>query len=87
MISPLYPVKKTKGWWIVVGNPASNALLAIKRVSPLVGESKRVSLSMVVPDDAPLGRNDLKMYLISDCLVGCDQEIDFSVDVVETMEE
>ena len=30
--APRYPQVKTEGWWLVLGNPAKNELVAIKRI-------------------------------------------------------
>jgi hypothetical protein len=35
--APLFPGRKDENWWLVVGDPASNSLLAIKRVTLQVG--------------------------------------------------
>ncbi len=31
--APRFPVRKDEGWWLVVGDPKANSLLAIKRVT------------------------------------------------------
>lgn len=31
--APFYPAEKVEGWWLIVGDPHSNQLLAIKRVT------------------------------------------------------
>ena len=38
--APRYPTRKDEGWWLVVGDPKANALLAIKRVN--LGKAAKV---------------------------------------------
>lgn len=45
--APLFPGKKDEGWWLVVGEPSTNQLLAIKRVS--LGTKARSSLKFAAP--------------------------------------
>lgn len=33
VVAPFFPKQKDEQWWLVVGNPTSNALLAIKRIT------------------------------------------------------
>ena len=78
--APYFPVKKTENWWLVVGGGSS--LLAIKKVS--FGAKLEVKLEYVVPEP---GKQDLKLFLISDSYVGVDQEQEFSVTAAEGMDE
>jgi pre-mRNA-splicing helicase BRR2 len=78
--APYFPVKKTENWWLVVGGESS--LLAIKKVS--FGKKLELKLEYIVPEP---GKQDLKLYLISDSYVGVDQEQEFTVTAVEGMDE
>ena len=78
--APYFPVKKTENWWLVVGNASS--LLAIKKVT--FGSQLEIKLEYVVPEP---GKQDLKLFLISDSYVGVDQEHEFSVTAAEGMDE
>ena len=80
VVAPYFPVKKTENWWLVVGGAGS--LLAIKKVS--FGAKLEVKLEYVVPEP---GKQDLKLFLISDSYVGVDQEQEFSVTAAEEMDE
>jgi pre-mRNA-splicing helicase BRR2 len=42
VIAPRYPNEKVEGWWVVVGDLNSNALLSIKRVG--CGVSTKVEI-------------------------------------------
>lgn len=42
----LYPKSKDENWWIVVGQPSSNRLVSIKKVTNM---QKRASLSQSLP--------------------------------------
>jgi pre-mRNA-splicing helicase BRR2 len=63
-----YPREKEEGWWLVVGDPQSNVLIDIKRIS-ISRETENVMMRC--------GSNERpKIYLMSDSFIGCDQEED-----------
>lgn len=78
-----YPQVKAEGWWLVVGDPAKNELISIKRVAMKKDEMK-ISLDFV---PAKQGTFRYKLYLMSDSYIGCDQEFDLKLDVAEGMDE
>eukprot|EP01127_Copromyxa_protea_P004841 TRINITY_DN1465_c0_g2_i1.p1 TRINITY_DN1465_c0_g2~~TRINITY_DN1465_c0_g2_i1.p1 ORF type:complete len:2175 (-),score=565.90 TRINITY_DN1465_c0_g2_i1:144-6668(-) len=69
--APHFPTEKAEGWWLVVGNPATNTLLTIKRVN--VAKTQVVTtLEFTAPEEP--GVHDLKVYFMCDSYFGCDQE-------------
>ncbi|KAI8977390.1 Sec63 Brl domain-containing protein [Mycotypha africana] len=78
VIAPFFPKKKDEGWWIVVGDPETKTLLAIKRVT--LQQQLTVALDFIAPK---AGQHTLKVYLMSDSYNGCDQELDMDLDVAE----
>ena len=76
VIAPKYPKAKEEGWWLVVSD-GDLALLSIKRVK--LKSKSRSKLSFTAPDIA--GNHNYKLYLICDSYLGCDQVIDFSLNV------
>ena len=74
MHAPLFPKAKDEGWWLVLGEVDTNDLVALKRVGPLRGGSKTVSLAFSPPEHAC--RAVYTLYLISDCYLGLDQQCD-----------
>eukprot|EP00541_Cyclophora_tenuis_P011319 CAMPEP_0116579046 /NCGR_PEP_ID=MMETSP0397-20121206/22045_1 /TAXON_ID=216820 /ORGANISM="Cyclophora tenuis, Strain ECT3854" /LENGTH=383 /DNA_ID=CAMNT_0004108505 /DNA_START=1 /DNA_END=1152 /DNA_ORIENTATION=- len=68
--SPLFPVERREGWWVVIGDTSNNTLLSLKRVS-LQLESK-VVLEFLAPEEA--GDHNLTLFCMSDSYLGCDQE-------------
>lgn len=77
--APFYPLDKEESWWLVVGEASSEKLLAIKRVT--VGRKSTTKITFTPPSE--LGLHELTLYFMSDSYFGCDQEYDFSVNVVE----
>jgi len=76
-----YPLKKETAWWVAVGEPASRALLAIKRVIiPRGAGSVNVALDLTMPDTL---LSSCKVYALCDSWVGCDQELDVNFDAVQ----
>ena len=47
--APRYPKPKEEGWWLVVGDPSSNQLLDIKRVS--LQRKSKVKLDFTAPSE------------------------------------
>ncbi|XP_019874429.2 putative U5 small nuclear ribonucleoprotein 200 kDa helicase [Aethina tumida] len=76
VIAPFYPQKREEGWWVVIGDPKSNSLLSIKRLT--LQQRARVKLDFVAPSP---GHHNYTLYFMSDAYLGCDQEYKFSVDV------
>jgi len=74
-----YPTVKTEGWWLVVGNPSKNELIGIKRVA-MKKKTTNIKLDFLAPDE---GKHKYMLYLMCDSYIGCDQEYDFSINVLE----
>uniref|UniRef100_A0A667XRQ8 Activating signal cointegrator 1 complex subunit 3 n=1 Tax=Myripristis murdjan TaxID=586833 RepID=A0A667XRQ8_9TELE len=68
--------KREEGWWVVIGDPKSNSLISIKRLTL----QQKVKLDFVAP---VMGVHNYTLYFMSDAYMGCDQEYKFSVDVKE----
>ena len=78
VIAPFFPQKREEGWWVVIGDPKSNSLISIKRLS--LQQKAKVKLDFVAPT---LGKHSYVLYCMSDAYMGCDQEYEFSIDVQE----
>ncbi|XP_022834778.1 putative U5 small nuclear ribonucleoprotein 200 kDa helicase [Spodoptera litura] len=78
VIAPFFPQKREEGWWVVIGDPKTNTLLSIKRVS--LARSAKVRLDFVC--GAP-GRHTYTLYFMSDAYLGADQEYKFTAEVAE----
>uniref|UniRef100_A0A8C4R0H8 Helicase C-terminal domain-containing protein n=1 Tax=Eptatretus burgeri TaxID=7764 RepID=A0A8C4R0H8_EPTBU len=78
VIAPFFPQKREEGWWVVIGDPKSNSLISIKRLS--LQQKAKVKLDFVAP--AP-GTHSYTLYFMSDAYMGCDQEYGFSLHVYE----
>jgi pre-mRNA-splicing helicase BRR2 len=74
-VAPFFPGRKEEGWWLVVGDPESNALVTVKRVAP---QSGPVRLEFAAPG---AGARNCKLFLMCDCYTGCDQEFELNLDV------
>lgn len=61
---------------MVIGDPRSNSLLSIKRLT--LQQRAKVELDFVAPSP---GSHDYTLYFMSDSYLGCDQEYKFSIDV------
>lgn len=72
-------MKKFESWWIVIGIPKSNQLVAIKRIT-LVKKSRH-KLEFNAPKNH--GLMSYTLYLMCDSYMGCDQEFEFDIDVKE----
>ena len=79
VVAPLFPKPKMEAWWLIVGDPARNSLLFIKRVNTITRKTK-TRLNFAAPTEA--GDHDLKLYFICDSYMGADQEYDMSLSVL-----
>ena len=78
VIAPFFPVKKMANWWLVIGEPSSRTLHAIKRVTVTK------SLAMKLEFTLPKGAHKLKLYVICDSYIGADHDIDLEpIEVAE----
>lgn len=82
VIAPFFPQKREEGWWVVIGDPKSNTLLSIKRVS--LARSAKVKLELVCGSP---GRHTYTLYYMSDSYLGADQEYKLTIQVNEAMSE
>lgn len=80
IIAPFFPQKREESWWLVVGEPKSNLLFAIKRLT-LQQRSTHAKLELTAPaGGSVIGSGaQLVLYLMSDSYLGCDQEYKFSL--------
>ena len=78
VVAPFYPKKKLANWWVVVGEPKTKQLLAIKKVTVHRNLNVRLEFSL------PQGQHALKLYVICDSYMGADHDIDIDpIDVAE----
>jgi len=67
---PHFPKVKDEGWWLVVGNPKTREVYALKRVTFL----EHLNSNLVLPKHLNPDTQPITLYLVSDCYVGLDQE-------------
>lgn len=82
VVAPFFPQKKDESWWLVLGDPATNTLLANKRVT--LQEAGQYRLDFVPPR---AGDVTYKLYFMCDSYVGCDQEYEIELSVKQGEEE
>jgi pre-mRNA-splicing helicase BRR2 len=70
VISLAYPDKNEECWWIVAGDSVKNKVLGIKRVTFDSILSTKLKITAPEPGDY-----NVKIYLICDSYIGCDQEV------------
>jgi len=75
--APLYPKEKKEGWWIVVGDTATNTIYCLKRVS--LQQVQNVKLEFMAPEEP--GDYVFSLFCMSDSYLGCDQEFEIPLTV------
>merc|ERR1739844_535378 len=78
VIAPFFPTKREEGWWVIIGDPKSNSLLSIKRLT--LQQKAKFKLDFVAPR---AGQYSYSLYFMSDSYMGCDQEYKFNLDIGE----
>eukprot|EP01006_Ploeotia_vitrea_P052019 TRINITY_DN67631_c1_g1_i1.p1 TRINITY_DN67631_c1_g1~~TRINITY_DN67631_c1_g1_i1.p1 ORF type:complete len:158 (+),score=47.22 TRINITY_DN67631_c1_g1_i1:41-475(+) len=83
--APRFSKPKDESWWVVIGDPQRNELLAVKRLN----FKKRTSTKLVFDwDEETFGEgNDpdtpdgytFHFYLVCDSYIGLDQELAFTI--------
>ena len=80
--TPLFPKPQYESWWIVLGNPATDELLALKRISMRNGPnetlSNKASTSISFETPEHLGKHSYTLQLISDGYLGLDRKVDIN---------
>ncbi|KAK4703013.1 hypothetical protein P7C70_g3204, partial [Phenoliferia sp. Uapishka_3] len=66
--APHFPSKKSEAWWVVIGEPSTKTLLAVKKIT--VSRQQSVKLEVALPE----GNHNLIVYFICDGWSGADQE-------------
>jgi pre-mRNA-splicing helicase BRR2 len=79
--SPRFPKPRDEGWWLVVGEAATNSLVSIKRVS--LQQKAAVKLDFVAP---AAGEHVYTLYFMCDSYLGCDQEYELKLNIGEAEE-
>ncbi|RHZ20182.1 hypothetical protein DYB26_011184, partial [Aphanomyces astaci] len=80
VISKHNPVEKVENWWVVIGDPATNTLLSIKRIP--VQKQASLSVDFAAPSGAA-GTYNYTVYLICDSYMGADLENELTIHVHE----
>jgi len=82
VVAPFFPQRKDESWWLIVGSPETNGLVSIKKVA--LQRQASVKLDFVAPAE---GAHSYKLYLMCDSFLGCDQEFDIDLKVLEAQED
>ncbi|KAJ3030892.1 UNVERIFIED_CONTAM: DEIH-box ATPase [Siphonaria sp. JEL0065] len=86
VLAPFFPGKKDEGWWVVIGQKSSNALLAIKRTTLQQMAALKLEFAAPPPPEGG-GKVELKVYLMCDAYTGVDQEYEITLLVDDVEEE
>lgn len=76
VIAPLFPQRREEGWWVVIGDPKTNSLISIKRLT--LQQKAKAKLDFIAPNP---GEHTYTLYFMSDAYMGCDQEYRFNIRV------
>ncbi|XP_071491585.1 activating signal cointegrator 1 complex subunit 3-like [Diadema antillarum] len=76
--APRYPKRRNVGWWVMMGDNATNRLLALKKVEQARGTGK-FRLSVKTP--ATAGLTVCHLLLVSDSYLGLDQYLSVCLNV------
>nr|XP_017008983.2 activating signal cointegrator 1 complex subunit 3 [Drosophila takahashii] len=80
---PKYPKPKNEAWFLTLGSQANDELLAMKR---LTIRGQRCSNRISFQATPRRGRLQLTLYLMSDCLMGFDQQYDLRFEIIDAKE-
>lgn len=75
--APRFPGRKDENWWLVVGDPSNNLLLAIKRIA--LQRKAKAKLEFIAPEE--VGEKMLTLFLMCDSYLGCDQEFEIELKI------
>merc|ERR1712216_491428 len=72
--APYYPKEKEEAWWLLVGDPKTNSLLSIKRVT--LQRKANIKLEFNAPES--VGKHKLTLFFMCDAWAGCDQDYELN---------
>jgi activating signal cointegrator complex subunit 3 len=79
-----FPKPKDEGWFLTLGSQENGELLALKRVGY---RSNRSSHPLIFTSPTILGRAIYTIYLVSDGIIGMDQQFNIQLEVIEGKNE
>lgn len=77
--SPLLPVEKEEGWWVMLVEVSRNHLVTVEKITSQEREVKH-ELKFLAPPQH--GTFQFKVFVISDSYLGLDKEIPFEMKVI-----
>ncbi|EDW23748.1 GL23759 [Drosophila persimilis] len=77
---PKYPKPKNEAWFLTLGSQANDELLAMKR---LTVRGQRTTNRISFQATPRRGRLQLTLYMMSDCLMGFDQQFDLKFEIID----
>ncbi|GBP10852.1 Activating signal cointegrator 1 complex subunit 3 [Eumeta japonica] len=75
---PKYPKGKNEAWFLTLGSQGTDELLAMKRIIRGLKASNRITFQC-----PPRRTFTLTLYLMSDCLIGFDQQFNLQFEIVD----
>ncbi|KAJ1886808.1 Pre-mRNA splicing, partial [Kickxella alabastrina] len=78
VVAPFFPSVRMENWWVVIGDPQNQALVAVKRLG-MFNKHLDVQVEFNAPEH--VGTVKWKLFLMCDAFLGCDQEFDLEMDV------
>ncbi|RKP04511.1 Sec63 Brl domain-containing protein [Thamnocephalis sphaerospora] len=92
--TPHFPKRQYESWWLLLGDPRSDDVMALKRISfqqsddrpsstgervqrRAIGTKLSSTLRCEAPDVA--GEHPLTLFIVSDCYLGLDQQLDVPI--------
>ncbi|XP_065194378.1 activating signal cointegrator 1 complex subunit 3-like [Sycon ciliatum] len=82
-VTPRFGKVKDEGWWLAIGEADTGELLALKRVGFFRG-TQTVNINLLAPEKP--GRHIYTVYVMSDCYLGLDQQYNFGIDALPTVQ-
>lgn len=79
-----FPKPKDEAWFLSLGNQENGELIGMKRVNY---KSNRSSHHLIMNAPSKIGRLIYTVYLISDGLIGLDQQYNIQLEVIEGLNE
>jgi len=80
--TPKFPKQKEEGWWVILGDPTTGELMALRRVN-CQGKST-AKLSFDIPEEK--GSYCYYLYLMCDVYLGLDQQYEIKFEVTQAAE-